>query len=108
MESQDLKIPDDVHAASQCHFTGGVTGFLHRPQVWGFCLVGRVYHDGKGRFKSGRLIRTSNVCEFHEELGYLIALTATGSRYVLVDVDPQTDHLNETTPFDPVTPERLS
>lgn len=91
MDASELEIPSVVLHAAQLTFTGGVTAFLYQPSVWGFGLVGIVYGDWKDRFRSGRLIRTSNVREFDEEHGYLIAITENGSRYVLVDPVPQLD-----------------
>jgi hypothetical protein len=91
MDASELKLPSLVMHAMQLTFTGGVTAFLYRPKVWGFGLVGAVYCDWKDRFRSGRLIRTSNVREFDNEHGYLIAITESGSRYVLVDPYLQLD-----------------
>jgi len=85
MDALELEMPIGILQAAQLTFTGGVTAFLYQPNVWGFSLVGVVYRDWKDRFRSGRLIRTSNVSEFDHEHGYLIAITGSGSRYVLVD-----------------------
>ena len=85
MDSIPGYIPSLIAEASRLSFQEGVTGYLYQPQVWGFCLVGVVYFDSKDRFRTGRLIRTSDVRQFDEEHGYLIAVTTSGSRYVLVD-----------------------
>lgn len=87
MDSNEPGIPTEVLVASQLSFLGGVTAFLYEPQIWCFTLIGTVYHDSKDRFRTGRLIRTSDVREFNEEHGYLIAVTVTGSRYVLIGCD---------------------
>jgi len=108
VDSPSIEIPSLVIAASQLIFTGGVTGYLYQPQVWSFCLVGRVYFDSKDRFRSGRLIRTSNVLEFHDEHGYLVAVTTSGSRYVLIDPDMNPDLSDRDEPLDPGTPRLLS
>lgn len=79
------QIPEAVVDATAYCFTKGATALLYRPQVYGFTLVGLVYQDWKDRFKNGRLIRTSIVREFDDEHGYLIAVTLTGSRYVLIE-----------------------
>lgn len=84
-------VPRDVLEASRINFGRAITAFLHQPEVEGFSLVGRVYFDHKDRFKSGRLIRTSNVIEFIDIADYLIAITLTGSAYVLIA--PQCDTL---------------
>jgi hypothetical protein len=98
MNSETRNIPDAVADATTHCFTKGATAFIHRPQVEGFSLVGLVYQDWKDRFKNGRLIRTSIVRDFDHEHGYLIAVTLTGSRYVLIEPDhaigsiPQLSH----------------
>ncbi len=93
MDVPELEMPSLVLQATRLTFTGGVTAFLYRPEVWGFCLIGIVYRDWKDRFRSGRHIRTSSIREFEQEHGYLIAITESGSRYVLVDPDLQPDPL---------------
>lgn len=89
MPEGELRIPEAVEAATLLQFTGGVTAFLYEPRMYGFSLVGMVYKDRKDRFRSGRLIRTSDITELLDEHGYLIALTISGSRYVLVDPNGQ-------------------
>lgn len=89
MDALELEIPSLVLRATKFTFTGGVTAFLYQPKVFGFCLVGILYRDWKHRFRSGRVIRTSNVREFDDQHGYLIAITESGSRYVLIDPDLQ-------------------
>jgi len=91
MDTSELEMPSVILHATQFTFTVGVTAFLYQPKAWGFSLVGIVYRDWKDRLRSGRLIRTSNVREFDDEHGYLIAITESGSRYVLVEPAPQTD-----------------
>jgi len=81
----NLNLPNAVLEASHIHFGRAITAFLHQPEIEGFSLVGRVYFDHKDRFKSGRLIRTSDVLEFIEIADYLVAITCTGSAYVLID-----------------------
>ena len=80
-------VPIEVLDASRINFGRAITAFLHQPVIEGFSLVGRVYFDRKDRFKSGRLIRTSNVVEFIEVAEYLVAITLTGSCYVLIAPD---------------------
>lgn len=108
MKSAEIEIPALVLEAYELSFPGGVTGYLYQPQVWGFCLIGHVFFDSKDRFKTGRLIRTSPVREFHDEQGYLIAVTSSGSRYVLIHVDVALDLSDRDGPFDPSTPSLLS
>jgi hypothetical protein len=108
MESAEIEIPTPVLEASHLSFWDGVTGYLYQPQAWGFCLIGQVFFDSKDRFKTGRLIRTSSVREFHHDQGYLIAVTASGSRYVLIDADVTLDQSDRDDPFDPVAPKLLS
>lgn len=108
MRTPESEIPTPVLEASHLSFLGGVTGYLYQPQVWGFCLIGHVFFDSKDRFKTGRLIRTSSVREFHDEQGYLIAVTTSGSRYVLIDVDVTLDLSDRDEPFDPGRPRLLS
>lgn len=72
-----------AHVAS-VEFDQSTTGVLYLPELEGFSLIGRVYGDLRKRFADGRLIRTSTVVEFHEDQGYQIAQTLSGSRYVLV------------------------
>ncbi|BBI43269.1 hypothetical protein KPSA1B_101995 [Pseudomonas syringae pv. actinidiae] len=108
MGTSEIEIPTPVLQASHLSFLGGVTGYLYQPQVWGFCLIGHVFFDSKDRFKTGRLIRTSSVREFQDDQGYLIAVTTSGSRYVLIDVDVILDQSDRDEPFDPVAPKLLS
>lgn len=108
MSTSESEIPTPVLEASHLSFFGGVTGYLYQPQVWGFCLIGHVFFDSKDRFRTGRLIRTSSVLEFHDEQGYLIAVTTSGSRYVLIDVDVTLDLSDRDEPFDPGRPRLLS
>lgn len=103
MGCPELEVPDLVLQAARLTFTGGVTAFLYQPEVWGFCLVGIVYRDWKDRFRNGRLIRTSSVREFEHEHGYLIAITESGSRYVLVDPYLRPDSLQRRESIDPTT-----
>jgi len=78
------KIPNDVVIAARLNFGIGITAYLHHPEVCGFSLTGRVYFDRKDRFQNGRLIRTSDVLEFVEIGDHLVAVTLTGSSYVLI------------------------
>lgn len=80
-------VPAAIRDAASINFTLAVTGYLFTPTLYGFCLVGRVFFDQKDRFKTGRMIRTSTVMEFIEREGYVIAMTWSGSHYVLVDED---------------------
>lgn len=82
--SVETKTPDDVVNAARLNFGIGITAYLHHPEVCGFSLTGRVYFDRKDRFQNGRLIRTSDVLEFVEIGDHLVAVTLTGSTYVLV------------------------
>lgn len=77
-------VPIEVLAASRISFGRAITAYLHRPEIEGFSLVGRVYFDHKDRFRNGRLIRTSDVLEFVEIADHLVAITLTGSAYVLI------------------------
>jgi hypothetical protein len=87
--TSDLNVPVEISEASLINFGQAITAFLHQPQIEGFSLVGRVYFDHKDRFKSGRLIRTSDVVEFIEIADYLAAITRTGSCYVLIAPDAE-------------------
>lgn len=80
----EAEIPDDVVNAARLNFGIGITAYLHHPEVCGFSLTGRVYFDRKDRFQNGRLIRTSDVLEFVEIADHLVAVTLTGSTYVLI------------------------
>ncbi len=77
-------VPIEVLAASRISFGRAITAYLHQPEIEGFSLVGRVYFDHKDRFRNGRLIRTSDVLEFVEIADHLVAITLTGSAYVLI------------------------
>ncbi|WP_244636442.1 outer membrane lipoprotein-sorting protein [Pseudomonas coleopterorum] len=79
-----MTVPRSVDEAAKINFGVAITGYLYCPQLCGFCFEGVVYFDRKARFASGRLIRTSVVSDFLEIAGYWIALTSTGSAYVLV------------------------
>ena len=76
--------PLAVERVASVEFGQSTTGVLYLPELEGFSLIGRVYGDLRKRFADGRLIRTSTVVEFHEDQGYQIAQTSSGSRYVLV------------------------
>lgn len=78
------RVPIEVSDASLINFGRAITAFLHQPEIDGFSLVGRVYFDHKDRFRNGRLIRTSDVLEFVEIADHLVAITLTGSAYVLI------------------------
>lgn len=80
----DSKTPQEVIEASRIDSGVAVTAYLNQPEIMGFSLVGRIYFDHKDRFASGRLIRTSDVSEFLERSGYLLAFTLTQSVYVLI------------------------
>jgi hypothetical protein len=82
--SVDDTPPYVVVQAASIDFDLPTTGILYLPELEGFSLIGRVYSDLRKRFADGRLIRTSTVIEFHEDQGYQIAETSSGSRYVLV------------------------
>lgn len=84
----DGKAPQEVIEASRIEFGVAVTAYLNQPEIVSFSLVGRVYFDHKDRFLNGRLIRTSDVSEFAESRGFLLALTLTQSVYVLIAPDP--------------------
>lgn len=76
--------PLAVVQVASVEFDLPTTGVLYLPELEGFSLIGRVYGDLRKRFADGRLIRTSTVVEFHEDQGYQIAQTSSGSRYILV------------------------
>ncbi|KWS17198.1 hypothetical protein V2K54_13315 [Pseudomonas alliivorans] len=78
------RVPIQVADARRAHFNIGITAFLFCPEVEGFMLTGIVYFDKKNRFKDGRRIRTSVIVEFVDQDAYAVALTSTGSAYVLV------------------------
>ncbi|MBM0210372.1 hypothetical protein ALQ72_01901 [Pseudomonas syringae pv. maculicola] len=80
----DAEVPDEVVNAARLNFSIGVTAYLYHPEVYGFSLTGRVYFDHKERFPNGRMIRTSDVIEFVEIADYVVAITLTGSAYVLI------------------------
>ena len=80
-------LPGAVLEAATISFELGITAYLFEPQLVGFCLEGTIYLDRKDRFQSGRLIRTSAVMEFETCGGYVVAMTWSGSRYVLVADD---------------------
>ncbi|WP_032702732.1 hypothetical protein [Pseudomonas syringae] len=84
----DGKAPQEVIEASRIEFGVAVTAYLNQPEIVGFSLVGRIYFDHKDRFLNGRLIRTSDVSEFVERSGYLLAFTLTKSVYILIAPDP--------------------
>ncbi|WP_050577308.1 hypothetical protein [Pseudomonas cremoricolorata] len=83
------RVPIQVTDAKRAHFNIGITAFLFCPEVEGFMLTGIVYFDQKNRFKDGRRIRTSMIVEFVDQGGYSVALTSTGSAYVLVPQSPE-------------------
>ncbi|RMV99639.1 hypothetical protein ALP03_200197 [Pseudomonas amygdali pv. tabaci] len=85
--SADGKTPQEVIDASRIDFGVAVTGYLHQAEMEGLSLVGRIYFDDKDRFRNGRLIRTSDVSEFRERHGLLLAVTLTRSVYVLICPD---------------------
>lgn len=76
--------PALVLKASAVKFIEPITAYLWMPEAEYPYVIGKVYMDRKGRFKDGRLIRTSAVMSLYEEAGYSIAVTFAGSRYVLV------------------------
>lgn len=78
--------PPLVLAAAALKFEAPVTALLWMPEVDFPCLVGRVYMDLRGRFRDGRLIRTSEIVSLIEDNGYSIAGTFSGSHYVLIHV----------------------
>ncbi|MBI6766702.1 MULTISPECIES: hypothetical protein [Pseudomonas syringae group] len=80
-------VPTAVREAALIQFRQAITGYLFNPELCGFSLTGRIFFDQKERFKAGRLILTSTVEEFFEHCGYMIAVTWSGSAYVLVADD---------------------
>jgi len=82
--SSNQYVPIEVADASLINFGRAITAFLHQPEIEGFSLVGRVYFDHKDRFENGRLIRTSDIVEFVEIANYFVAITLTGSTYILI------------------------
>lgn len=80
-------VPGAVLEAATTNFELGITAYLFQPQLVGVCFEGTIYLDRKDRFQSGRLIRTSAVMEFETCGGYVVAVTWSGSRYVLVAAD---------------------
>lgn len=80
-------LPGAVLEAETISFELGITAYLFEPQLVCFCLEGTIYLDRKDRFQSGRLIRTSAVMEFETCGGYVVAVTWSASRYVLVAAD---------------------
>lgn len=92
--------PEPVLAAALKSYTMPITAFLHCPEFLGFSLTGRVYNDRKDRFRSGRLIRTSDIREFIEDGGYWLAITTTESVYVLIAEDgPWTPLTGDNSPW---------
>lgn len=86
--STNVKVPPKVMDALLVDFGVAITGYINEPEIVDFSLVGRIYFDHKDRFPNGRLIRTSDVSEFMESRGFLLALTLTHSVYVLIAPDP--------------------
>ena len=86
--STNVKVPPKIMDALQVDFGVAITGYINEPEIVDFSLVGRIYFDHKDRFLNGRLIRTSDVSEFLERSGYLLAFTLTQSVYVLIAPDP--------------------
>lgn len=80
----EAEIPDDVVNAARLNFGIGITAYLHHAEICGFSLTGRVFFDRKDRFQNGRFIRTSDVLEFVEIAEHFVAVTLTGSKYVLI------------------------
>lgn len=76
--------PPQVLAAAALKFTTPVGAFLWMPEVEFPCLVGRVFMDLSSRFQDGRMIRTSQIIRLQEERGWTIAITFSGSYYLLV------------------------
>lgn len=76
--------PRQVRAAAALKFTTPVGAFLWLPEVQFPCLVGQVFMDLSGRFQDGRLIRTSQIIRLQEERGWTIAVTFSGSYYLLI------------------------
>ncbi|MCF5164794.1 hypothetical protein GIW45_12120 [Pseudomonas congelans] len=82
--TSNQNVPVEVSDATLINFGHAITAFLHQPEIEGFSLVGRVYFDHKNRFENGRLIRTSDIVEFAEIANHFVAITLTGSAYVLI------------------------
>ncbi|WP_439868994.1 hypothetical protein [Pseudomonas syringae] len=82
--STNVKVPPKVMNALQVDFGVAITGYINEPEIVDFSLVGRIYFDHNDRFVNGRLIRTSDVSEFMERRGFLLALTLSQSVYVLI------------------------
>ncbi|KWS09532.1 hypothetical protein AL065_07245 [Pseudomonas amygdali pv. ulmi] len=82
--STNVKVPPKVMDALLVDFGVAITGYINEPEIVDFSLVGRIYFDHKDRFLNGRLIRTSDVSEFVERCGFLLAITLTQSIYVLI------------------------
>lgn len=76
--------PAKVLGAAAIKFKAPVSAFLWKPEVDHPCLIGRVYMDLSGRFQDGRLIRTSRIMGVTEEQGWTIAVTFSGSHYLLI------------------------
>lgn len=81
---REREFPKAVTEALLVKFEPPITALLYLPEVEGFSLLGNVFRDSGGRFADGRLIRTSTVIEFSDVSGYTVAITFSGSRYVLV------------------------
>lgn len=79
-----IEWPALILKASTVKFAEPITAFLWMPEAEYPCVIGRVYMDHKGRFKDGRLIRTSAIMSLYQEAGYVVAVTFAQSRYVLV------------------------
>lgn len=78
----DVNLPQSLVQACRIEFDVPVTGYLldARPRYGGYRAA--IFFDSLGRFEDGD---TSTVREFDDEHGYLIAVTLTGSRYVLIE-----------------------
>ncbi|KPY33444.1 hypothetical protein ALQ60_200210 [Pseudomonas syringae pv. papulans] len=70
--------------AAKQDFKRIVTGFLldARPRDGG--VRGAIFNDRLNRFEDGESFTTSTIVETHQERGYTVLLTESGSCYVIV------------------------
>lgn len=76
--------PAQVLVAAALKLQTPVSALLWMPEIEYPCLIGHVYMDLSGRFRDGRLIRTSQIIRLIDEDSWTIARTYSGSHYLLI------------------------
>lgn len=71
--------------AQNAQFSWPVTGYLVNTHIFARSGVGRVFsHQGSRKvFREGAIIRTSDVIHLHQESGFWVLHTTSGSFYVI-------------------------